>query len=551
MSCNIRLFFRPMMIFLLGLAVILSVAEGMGAEEKKGDRKKGDNKVDQANKNKKVKKDKSPVMATTPDNPFEIENEPYVPVNQIDTLVIAALKKEGIKPAHLCSDAVFIRRVYLDITGTLPEPQGVRKFIENKKPDKRAILIDRLLASDNYADYWAMKWCDLLRVKAEFPINLWPNAVQAYYRWIHDALDNNMPYDQFARELLTASGSNFRVGQVNFYRAIQGQDPSAIASAVALTFMGVRIDQWPENRRSNMEKFFSRVGYKKTAEWKEEIVYLDPAATGPLETAYPDSEKVKIQPGTDPRAIFARWLIDRDNPWFTRNIVNRQWAWLLGRGIIHEPDDIGVNNPPSHPKLLAYLEKELADAHYDLKHTYRLILNSRTYQQSSIPQSDHPKAGSLFAWYHVRQLDAEVLIDALCWISGTRESYSSAIPEPFTFVPEENRTIKLTDGSITSGFLEMFGRPSRDTGQESERNNNATDAQRLHMLNSSHIQTKIERSWRLNSIMKNAKRKPTLLVNTIYLTILSRYPTRAEMAAVMKYAGTNKSASRQTVNDLA
>jgi hypothetical protein len=238
-------------------------------------------------------------------------NKQYTGINNnlIDALVIAALRRKGIRPANLCSDEIFIRRVYLDVNGSLPEPQEVKRFLQNRSPHKRAALINKLLKREEFADYWSLKWCDLLRVKAEFPINLWPNAVQAYHRWIHSCLRDNMPYDQFARELLTSSGSNFRVPQVNFYRAIQGKEPSTIAGAVALTFMGVRLDKWPEARRSGMEVFFSRVAYKGTAEWKEEIVYLDPTTTGPLKAIFPDGVAVEIKPDEDPRVVFADWLI--------------------------------------------------------------------------------------------------------------------------------------------------------------------------------------------------------------------------------------------------
>jgi hypothetical protein len=184
-----------------------------------------------------------------------------------------------------------------------------------------------------------------------------------------------------------------------------------------------------------------------------------------------------------------------------------------------------------NPELLACLEKELVKANYDLRHIYRLILNSRTYQQSAIPRSSHPDAEALFAYYPVRRLDAEVLIDALDWISGTGENYSSLIPEPFTFIPNNQRTIALADGSITSQFLEMFGRPARDTGLESERNNQPTDAQRLHLLNSTDIQRKIEQSQRLRQLMQAAKGNRRDLICNIYLNILSRYPTPAELAA--------------------
>jgi len=485
------------------------------------------------------------VATAAPDaasSPFESSAAP-TPHSQIDKLVLSRLEQLGIPPAHLCSDAAFVRRAYLDVIGTLPTAQETKTFLADQDPNKRSALIDRLLARDEFADYWAMKWSDLLRVKSEFPINLWPNAVQAYHRWIRTCVRDNVPYDRFVREMLTASGSNFRVPQVNFYRAVQSKEPQALAQAVALTFMGVRPEAWPKEKWSQTAAFFSQVGYKSTLEWKEEIVLFDPnhaakptgGAANPLGAAvFPDGTTVQLAPDQDPREVFADWLIDAKNPWFARNIVNRIWFWLVGRGIIHEPDDIRPDNPPSNPELLAYLEKELVAARYDLKHIYRLILNSQTYQLSSIPRSQDPKAEANFAFYPLRRLEAEVLIDALCQITGTTEQYSSPIPEPFTFIPEDQRSIALADASITSAFLEKFGRSPRDTGLESERNNRPTAAQRLHLLNSSHIQRKIEQSTKLQAILQT-KGKPRDVIDGLYLTILSRLPTEEELKVVGPY----------------
>ncbi len=474
----------------------------------------------------------------------------FISVNPIDEHVLAVLRRRGIEPAYLCSDEVFIRRVYLDVIGTLPDPREVRDFLGGRRSDKRAVLIEALLQREEFADYWAMKWCDLLRVKSEFPINLWPNAVQAYHQWIRDAIARNEPYDRFARELLTASGSNFRVPPVNFYRAVQGREPSALAAATALTFMGVRLDTWSEEQRRDLEKFFSSVAYKETAEWKEEIVHLSPKATRPLDAVFPDGTKVRILPGEDPRRVFSDWLIRPENGWFARNIVNRLWAWLIGRGIIEEPDDIRSDNPPSNPGLLAYLEGELVESGYDLRHIYRLILNSRTYQQSCIPRSRHGEAERQFAYCVPRRLDAEVLIDALNTICGSGEKYTSPIPEPFTFIPEGQRTIALADGSISSPFLELFGRPSRDTGLMSERDNKPTDAQRLYLLNSSHIQKKIENSQRLRTLVRETRGDRRALVRSLYVMILSRYPTQAELAAAEQYLRTDGGGLQQAVHDL-
>ncbi len=480
--------------------------------------------------------------------PFEGPAVP-TPESPIDKLVAPQLERLGIEPAPLCSDAVFVRRVYLDAIGTLPTAQEAREFLLSRDPDKRRALIDRVLARDEFADCWAMKWGDVLRVKAEFPINLWPNAAQAYHRWIRTSVRENKPYDQFVREMLTASGSNFRVPQVNFYRAIQSHEPEAIAKTVALTFMGARAEKWPKERLAGMAGFFSQVGYKATAEWKEEIVLFDPAKARAA-AVLPDGQTARLDPDRDPREAFADWLIDPKNPWFARSVANRIWAWLLGRGIVHEPDDLRQDNPPSNPELLAWLEKELVASRYDLKAVCRLILNSTTYQRSSIPRTKDPQGEAHFASYPLRRLDAEVLMDALCQITGTTEKYTSAIPEPFTFVPENQRSIALPDGSITSPFLEMFGRPPRDTGLESERQNRPTAAQRLYLLNSSHVQRKIEQGPGLRAVLRSAE-KPRDVVTGLYLTILSRFPTDDELRTVGAYPQTSGVERREVAVDLA
>ena len=480
---------------------------------------------------------------------FERDSWP-VPATELDRLVLAALKQKGIEPAGPCSDAVFVRRVHLGLVGALPEPSLVREFLRDERPDKRSLLVERLLAAPDFADYWALKWCDLLRVKAEFPINLWPNAVQAYHRWIWEAEAKSMPHDQFARELLTSSGSNFRVAPTNFYRAVQNRKPAGLAEAAALAFMGTRTAKWPETQRTQLEAFFSRVAYKGTDEWKEEIVYCAPA-TETLEAQFPDGQRCRIRPGDDPRVAFADWLLAPANPWFARSLANRTWSWLFGRGIVHEADDIRPDNPPRNPELLDYLARELVAAKYDRRHLFRLILNSRTYQQSPIPRSEHPQAGELFACFPVRQLDAEVLADALNWIGGAREQYESRIPEPFTWIPQDERTIALADGSITSTFLQMFGRPSRDTGLEGERARAPTDAQRLFLLNSTDVQRRIENSTRLRSLAAAAAGDRPRLVRDIYLTLLSREPTGAELAAAETYAKGSKAGTSAAMADLA
>jgi len=352
---------------------------------------------------------------------------------------------------------------------------------------------------------------------------------------------------------------------VNFYRAMQNRTPEGIASAAALTFMGSRAESWPKDRLAGMTVFFSQVGYKPTREWKEEHVFWDPlhtspaagaekekpaegdpknapkpepaplVASGTLTAVFPDGTKIQVPPNRDPREVFADWLITPKNPWFTRCIANRAWSWLLGRGIIHEPDDIRDDNPPSNPELLAYLEKELVAGKYDLKRFYRLILNSSTYQLSSLPRSNVPQAEANFASYSPRRLDAEVLIDAINAITGTSDLYTSPIPEPFTYIPRDKPAIAIADGSITSPFLTLFGRSARATGMENERINKPVPAQWLHMLNSSHVQQKLDQGPKLKAIFESG-RKPNEIVEELYLTVLSRFPTADEVRIAEEYS---------------
>ena len=484
-----------------------------------------------------------PVVVAAFESPAEL-----TPRNHIDELVFAQWQKLGIKPAHLCSDSVFLRRAWLDITGTLPTAKQAAEFLSSKDPNKRAALIDQLLSSEEYVQYWGMKWSDLLRVKAEFPINLWPNAAQTYSHWIRDSLRDNKPYDQFVREALTESGSNFRVAPVNFYRAMQNREPQGIAQTVALTFMGVRAEKWPPERLAQMGAFFEQVDLKHSDEWKEEIIYFNPEKPLKEKPVFPDGSAARIAPGQDPREVFANWLITPKNPWFARNISNRVWYWLMGRGIIQEPDDIRDDNPPENAELLAYLERELVASHYDLKHLYRLILNSATYQLSPIPQSERALAAAHFAAYPLRRLDAEVLVDALCQITGTSETYTSAIPEPYTFMPDFQRAVDLPDGSISNATLELFGRPSRDTGLESERNNKFSDSQGLFLLNSTYLQRRIQQGPNMAALMRI--RDPKNVVSQIYLTILSRYPTEAEWKLTTAHSQSGSARGQAAFMDL-
>jgi hypothetical protein len=514
--------------------------------------------------------------AATNPPPSSIDNA-GVAENTLDALVRAKLKADGLRPSPPCTDEVFIRRAYLDAIGMLPTPTAVRNFTADKWPAKRRRLIDDLLSRKEFAEYWGLKWGDLLRVKSEFPCNLWPNAVQAYDRWIRESLRKNKPYDRFARELLTSSGSNFRVPPVNFYRAFQERSARQIANNVALVFMGLRLEDsgLTEEQILGFTAFFAKVAYKASDEWKEEIVYFNPdgvltnPATGAaVQPMPPGGEPLALARNQDPRGAFADWLTAPGNPWFARAIVNRIWFWLLGRGLIHEPDDLKPGNAPWSPELLAYLERELVQHGYDLRHIYRLILTSATYQCDSRPTQWNAGDATGFSRYRIRRLDAEPLLDAINQITGGTEKYVSPIPEPFTVLPPDQHAVELADGSMESPFLELFGRPPRNTSFESERSTTPTEFQAQHLLNSSHIQRKLVNSPVLRQVAAQPWRpaqprsrnqpprqsqpsRAQTTIEEVYLLILSRRPTDAEQKIAAAYLESPKRKPQESLCDLA
>lgn len=473
-------------------------------------------------------------------------------VNRIDELVLLELMKRKLPPSERCRDEVYIRRVFLDAIGTLPTSGEIRAFLADPASNKRIRLVEALLERSEFADYWALKWGDLLRVKSEFPSNLWPNAVQAYHHWIRTCIRDNIPYDRFARELLTASGSNFRSPPVNFFRAFQERLPLSIAENVALIFMGVRLSDagFSQDQICGFAAFFAKLGYKMTDEWKEEIVFVDtdpkPAETTgeksekeikeaqeakPLIPMFPGGKALTLAPDQDPRCVFADWLTAPGNPWFARCMANRVWYWLMGRGLVHEPEDMKPGNLAWSPELLTYLERELAGNKFNVRHLFKLILTSATYQLSSQTNRWNQADETGCSHYRIRRIDAEPLVDAICLITGVGEKYTSAIPEPFTFLPADQRAIALADGSIESPFLELFGRPPRNTSYESERVSTPSVFQSQYLLNSSQVQRKIEQSKTLQQLA-TSKQKP---LEELYLRVLSRFPTDEERRAIQAY----------------
>ena len=473
-------------------------------------------------------------------------------VARLDACVDNSLNKNNLTASDLCSDATFIRRLSLGITGRQPSSSVAQKFIELKDPEKRSKQIDSLLDSDGFVEYQVLKWGDLLRCKSEFPSNLWPNAVQAYSRWMKESIRNNIPYDQFVRELLISSGSNFRVPEVNFYRAFQTRDAKNISESFALIFLGMRPStKFGDNKTAaDLGPFFSQLKYKKSEEWKEEFVYIDKDISPKIYSVpMPGGDKVVLKANTDLRIALIDWLTAKQNPYFAKVMVNRIWFWLMGRGIVNDPDDFRDNNPPSNPELLSFLENEFKTHNYDVRYMFRMILNSKTYQRSAVTNESNKTDESLFSHYRIHRLTAEQLIDAICDITDAPETYWSRVPEPFTFLPKDTRAVQLEDGTISTPVLEMFGRPSRDISYESDRNNNLTMKQILYLLNSTQVTDKINKSKKLKSLTDQITSKEKL-ISGIYLLILNRFPLQSETSTTITYFAENKKDKYQNTSDL-
>ncbi len=478
------------------------------------------------------------------------------PFNRVDELVFAKLRKLGIPPSELSGDAEFIRRVYLDVIGTLPTPDEVTRFLADPSPDKRSRLIDHLLSRPEFADFWALKWGDLLRVKRGFPIHLWDKGMWAYHRYIKESMAQNKPYDQFVHELLTAKGSGYRDGAANFYRAVPSKDPQTWAETTATTFLGVRLDcahchnhpfeSWTWDDNYGLAAFF-KVGLKGTGEWGEEVVFFNPnstvkhAQTG--RAVYPKflgGEEISFAPSEDPRVKLAEWITSPNNPWFARNAVNRVWYWLLGRGIVHEPDDFRSTNPPENPELLDYLAQEFVDHKFDLKHIFRLILNSRTYQLSSKPNPWNVNDTKHFSHYAIKRLSAEQLLDAV--------SQSAEAPEKFPGLPLGYRAIQLPDSEVSSFFLDLFGRPPRDITCECERSTETSMPQALYLINSEHLENKVSQGQRIKRLLAQGKSDDEIITE-LYLATLSRFPTQEERKKTIPYLA-NKPQREKALQDV-
>jgi len=473
--------------------------------------------------------------------------------NFIDRHVDQKLRKLNILPSGAASDADFLRRVFLDIIGTLPTPEEARAFLADTRPDRRSRLVDQLLERPEYADYWALKWSDVLRVNR---LTLGHKRAYAYYRWIREQLAANVPYDQFCRAILTAEGPLSEAPAGSLFKVVTR--PGDMASTVSQVFLGVRIecaqchhhpfDRWSQTDYLGMQAFFTQVSFKGAAN-QEVLVAAGQGGTthprtGAVVFAHPLGETMPAdQPAGDRRQLLADWMTSPENPWFARNLANRLWAHFLGRGIVEPVDDMRLTNPPTNPELLDALAQHLVEQKYDVKALIRAITASRTYQLSSTPNATNERDDQNYSRALFKRLDAEVLFDAVCQTTG--------IHDKFQGVPSGVRAIQLWDSQVAHYFLKLFGRPTRTTACECERTVEPSVAQVLHVMNSPEIQAKLSHEGgRLHALVRSLH-DDAQLVEELYLLFYSRFPTEDERRSAVAYLQSHAENRRQAAEDIA
>ncbi|MBL8848526.1 MAG: DUF1553 domain-containing protein [Planctomycetaceae bacterium] len=471
----------------------------------------------------------------------EVANLPPVK-NFVDEAVFHKLTLLGIPPSPVCDDATYLRRVHVDITGTTPSEEEVRVFLADADPEKRAKLVDRLLDSPQYADYFANKWNMVLRNKKRNADDL--AGTFGFYQWIWDGLYENKPYDQMVSEIITASGDPETNPAVIWYREVGKMNEQV--EDVAQLFLGIRIqcarchhhpfEKWSQDDYYSFAAFFSRIGTKNLAvglspQAREKRLFHNegvaqaqhPRSGKQLQPAGLGSAVVSVAPDRDPRIQLAAWMSDPQNPYFARSLVNRYWKHFFDRGIVEPEDDMRETNPPSNPELLAGLAQHFVDSHFDLKDLVRTICTSSTYQLTSLPNDYNLKDKQNFSRYYPKRLSAEVLYDAFHQVTGSTQAYSG--------LPPGTTAMQLRDVSIAPYFLKVFGQPAADTACECERSMEANLAQSLHLLNSSEVQGKIAAGGgRAATYAADKTRTDEEKLRELYRWVYSRDPDAEELA---------------------
>lgn len=461
---------------------------------------------------------------------------PAVPENNyVDTLVNAKLRKLRIAPSELCDDATFLRRVFLDVTGTLPTSAEVRQFLADAAPAKRERVVDSLINRKDFVDLWVMKWAELLQVRsADQQLQMSAKSALQYFDWLDDQISRQVPADVMVKALLTATGPSFESPEANFFKI--ERDTLKLSENVAQAFMGVRVqcaqchnhpfDRWTMNDYYGFAGFFAQVGRKAGEDPRETIVFNSgnggvkhPVGGKDLPPKFLGGAQPELPKGADRRAVLAEWLVSPENPYFARNLANLIWAQFFGKGIIDPVDDVRVSNPASNPELLEQLAARLADYRYDFKKLIRDICLSRTYQLSSAPNDTNASDDRNFAHGGIRRIRAEFLLDALSTVTGSSEKLRG--------LPAGARAVAIADGRTSTYFLTTFGRATRETPCSCEVKMEPNLSQALHLLNGDTVNAKISSGGLVKKLLQEGRASPEI-IEELYLRTLSRPPTPTE-----------------------
>lgn len=459
--------------------------------------------------------------------------------NFVDHHVFEKLRQLQILPSDNCTDEEFVRRVYLDVIGMLPDPGESKAFLADTDPAKRAKLIDTLLERPEFAEFWALKWGDLLRVRN---IKVSVGGVHKFNRWLVAAWRDNMPYDEFARQLLTAEGSTYVNPPANYFRtATETNDCTETTSQL---FLGIRIqcakchnhpfERWSQDNYYGIGAFFNRVQRKAGSNPEEQVIWVaragevtQPRTGRQMKPWLPLKGDAELPGEDDRRQAFVDWLIKPENPFFAKVEVNRLWGHLFGRGIVEPVDDFRDSNPPSSASLIAALADDFAKNGYDRKRVIRTMLNSRTYQLSSRKNEFNSTDVKYFSHANTRLLSAEQLLDAICRVTS--------ISEKFAGLPAGTRATQLPSPDVESDFLKVFGQPARETACQCERSTDSNLSQALQMINGPLVHSKVrDDKNRLRSLVTAGKSNEEI-VSELYLAALCRQPSDPELAAATKH----------------
>jgi hypothetical protein len=461
---------------------------------------------------------------------------PAVSGNYVDELVGAKLKKVRILPSGVCTDEQFIRRVSIDITGTLPTEEDFLAFMGDADPNKRAKLIDKLLDRKEFSEIWAMKWSELLMIKSSNQVSY--KSMFLYSNWLTDQVASNVPLDQMVRELLSSSGGTFKSPGTNFYQI--ERDTLKTAENVAQVFFGIRtqcaqchnhpFDRWTMDDYYSFAAFFAQIGRKQSEDYREIIVYN----SGGGDVRHPVNNKV-MEPkflggqvadvkGKDRRAVLAAWMTSAENPFFATSVANRVWSHFFGKGIVEPVDDIRVSNPASNPELFQQLGKKLIEYKYDFKQLVRDICNSQAYQRSVERNDSNMTDVRNFAHGNVRRIPAEMLLDCISQVTSANDKFQG--------LPLGARAVQVADGRTSNYFLTTFGRSPRETVCAGDAKTDPTLSQALHMINGQTIQGKIASGGLVKKLL-DEKKTPEQIIESLYIRCLSRKPQAEELARLM------------------